>query len=43
MLTRALREITDETFGDDPATWRSWYAAHGADTLERFRRFDRER
>ena len=40
---RALREITDETVGDDSRLWRSWYAAHGAETLERFRRFDKER
>jgi HEAT repeat protein len=40
---RALREITDETLGDDSAAWRRWYAAHGTDTLERFRTFDRDR
>src|SRR5262245_35719523 len=40
---RALREITDETFTDDSRLWRTWYVAHGAETLERFRRFDRER
>ena len=37
---RALREITDETLPDDPARWREWYAAKGAETLERFRRLD---
>jgi HEAT repeat protein len=39
---RALREITDQTIGDDPAQWREWYAAHGAETTERFRRFQLE-
>jgi len=34
---RALREITDQKLGDDPALWREWYAAHGAETTERFR------
>jgi hypothetical protein len=37
---RALREITDETLPDDARQWRSWYAAHGAETTERFRRFE---
>ena len=37
---RALREITDETWTDDVTLWRDWYAAHGTETLERFRRFD---
>jgi hypothetical protein len=35
---RALREITDETLPDDPLRWREWYAAKGAETLEKFRR-----
>ena len=37
---RALREITDETLPDNPRQWREWFAAHGADTTERFRQFD---
>ena len=37
---RALREITDETLPDDPLRWREWYAAKGAETLEKFRRID---
>ena len=39
---RALREITDETFGDDSTMWRRWYAAQ-APKLWRFRTFDRAR
>jgi HEAT repeat protein len=35
---RALREITDETLPDDLLRWREWYAAKGAETLEKFRR-----
>ena len=38
---RALREITDQKLGDDPAPWRDWYAAHGAETTERFRQFQK--
>jgi hypothetical protein len=37
---RALREITDEAWGDNPRLWRDWYAAHGAETTDRFRRFE---
>ena len=36
---RALREITDQELGDEPGLWREWYAAHGAETTERFRQF----
>jgi hypothetical protein len=39
---RALREITDQTLGDDPRLWREWYAAHGAETTERFRQFEKQ-
>lgn len=38
---RALREITDETLPDDARQWRTWYAAHGAEATERFRKFER--
>jgi hypothetical protein len=38
---RALREITDQDTGDDPAPWRAWYAAHGAETTEHFRQFQK--
>ncbi|MFA5911031.1 MAG: HEAT repeat domain-containing protein [Vicinamibacterales bacterium] len=34
---RALREITDESLPDVPQQWRDWYAAKGAETLEKFR------
>lgn len=37
---RALREITDETMPDEPRQWRDWYAAKGAETIERFRKLD---
>jgi HEAT repeats len=38
---RALREISDQELGDDPVLWREWYAAHGAETTERFRQFQK--
>jgi len=38
---RALREITDQKLGDDPLLWREWSAAHGAETTERFRQFQK--
>ncbi len=38
---RALREITDQEIGDEPGLWREWYAAHGAETTERFRQFQK--
>jgi hypothetical protein len=37
---RALREITDERWPDNARLWRDWYAAHGAETTEQFRRFE---
>ena len=37
---RALREITDAGLSDNPRLWREWFAAHGAETTDRFRRFD---
>lgn len=39
---RALREITDQTLGNEPGAWRQWYAAHGAEVTERFRQFEKE-
>jgi len=39
---RALREITDEQLPDDARQWRTWYAAHGAEATERFRKYDRQ-
>lgn len=35
---RALREITDETLPDDARQWRTWYAAHGIEATEKFRK-----
>jgi hypothetical protein len=37
---RALREITDETLPDIARQWREWYAAHGVETTDKFRRFE---
>ena len=37
---RALREISDETLPDNAQAWREWYAAHGAETTDRFRKFE---
>jgi hypothetical protein len=37
---RALREITDEVLPDNPRLWREWFTVHGAETAERFRKFD---
>jgi hypothetical protein len=34
---QALREITDVTLPNDPATWRHWYTQHGAELLEKFK------
>ena len=40
---RALREITDAGLPDNPRLWRDWFAAHGAETTEKFRRFEDRR
>jgi hypothetical protein len=37
---RALREITDQTIGDDAKQWQDWYDLHGGATTEKFRRFE---
>jgi hypothetical protein len=34
---QALREITNEHLGDDPAAWKNWYGASGAKRREEFR------
>ena len=39
---RALREITDQTMGDNAGQWQEWYDAHGGETTEKFRRFENE-
>ena len=38
---RALREITDETLTDDARLWRDWYAAHGAEATQKFRKLEK--
>ena len=40
---RALREITDHTLPDVARPWRDWYAAHGAEATERFRKIPEAR
>jgi hypothetical protein len=37
---QALREITAEPIGDDTVAWRTWFADHGSERLEQFRRAD---
>jgi len=34
---QALREITNEHFGNDPAVWRNWYSTAGAKRRDEFR------
>jgi len=33
---QALREITNMNLPNDPATWRNWYSAHGAEKIREF-------
>lgn len=33
---QALREITNVSLPNDPATWRNWYSTHGAETAREF-------
>lgn len=35
---QALREITDVNLPNDPAAWRNWYSAHGAEQTEKFKK-----
>jgi len=35
-IYQALREITNTTLPNEPATWRNWYATQGAATLRQF-------
>ena len=37
---QALREITNEHFGNDPATWRNWYSTAGTRRRDEFRQGD---
>jgi HEAT repeats len=37
---QALREITNMNLGNDPATWRNWYATHGAEKIREFGKGD---
>ncbi len=39
-IYQALREITDVRLPNDPATWRNWYAAQGAQRLHQFQQND---
>jgi hypothetical protein len=36
-IYQALREITDEHLGNDPAVWRNWFSTAGARRKEEFR------
>jgi hypothetical protein len=37
---QALREITNEHLGNDPATWKNWYSTSGAKRRDEFRQGD---
>jgi HEAT repeat protein len=37
---QALREITDENLGTDPAAWRNWYDKHGQERTQQFQKGD---
>ena len=37
---QALREITDESLPNDPATWRNWYSSKGAERTREFKQAD---
>ncbi|MGB0037869.1 MAG: HEAT repeat domain-containing protein [Terriglobales bacterium] len=37
---QALREITGMNIGNDPAAWRNWYAAHGAEKVREIQKGD---
>lgn len=38
---QALREITNEHLGNDPATWKNWFSSQGAKRREEFKQGDR--
>jgi len=37
---QALREITNVNLPNNPATWRNWYSAHGAEKIREFGKGD---
>ena len=37
---QALREITNESIGNDVSAWRSWYDAHGHERIQQFHQQD---
>ena len=37
---QALREITNERFGNDPAAWRNWFSSAGAKRRQEFKQFE---
>jgi len=37
---QALREITNESLPNDPATWRNWYSSKGAERTREFKQAD---
>lgn len=39
-IYQAIREITDVNLPNDPATWRNWYSAHGAEKIREFSKGD---
>ncbi|MGA9471386.1 MAG: HEAT repeat domain-containing protein [Terriglobales bacterium] len=39
-IYQALREITGVNLPDDPASWRNWYSAHGAEKTREFQKGD---
>src|SRR6202142_3438950 len=39
-IYQALREITGVNLADDPAAWRNWYSAHGAEKVREFGKGD---
>jgi hypothetical protein len=39
-IYQALREITNTTLPNDPATWRNWYATQGAATVRQLKQDD---
>jgi HEAT repeats len=39
-IYQALREITNTTLPNDPATWRNWYATQGAATVRQYQQSD---